>query len=123
MLKKLNVYDSEGTIIKTSDEVTGNSVKVTIDNLKPSTSYNAGDFKVSWVIDGKESEKTNVPGFKTIEPSKPKEDNTGSNTEQPTTDTVAQPIIVNTLAMDNNSFTISDQAPTDTNKIWFKPAN
>lgn len=111
MLKKLNVYDSEGTIIKTSDEVTGNSVKVIIDNLKPATSYNDGDFKVAWVVDGKESVKVNVPGFKTIESAQPEED------------TVAQPVIVNTLTMDSDSYTVSDQAPSDTNKIWFKPTN
>ncbi|AKA61403.1 major tail protein [Staphylococcus phage Stau2] len=105
MSKKLKVYNKEEQLILTSDEVTGSSVKVTLTDLKPNTTYNKGDFKVSWLVDGQESNKTDVPSFKTLESEK---------------EAVAQPVIVNTLDMGTDGYTISNEPPKDTNKIWLK---
>lgn len=110
MAKVLRLYDNTDKLIATSDEVTTNSASVRIDNLKPDTSYEEGNFKVAWVIDNKESTKINVPGFKTL----PSESN---NPE----DTVSHTLTFNMLNFDDNNITISDKEPEDKSKIWFKP--
>lgn len=67
MEKKLRLFDKDGKVLKTSEVITEKTGQIVIDNLTPNTSYNDGDFKVSWVIDGKETGKTNVPAFKTLD--------------------------------------------------------
>lgn len=54
MAKVLRLYDSADKLLATSEEVTSNSASVRIDNLKPDTTYEEGNFKVAWVIDNKE---------------------------------------------------------------------
>lgn len=110
MAKVLRLYDNTDKLIATSDEVTTNSASVRIDNLKPDTSYEEGTFKVSWVIDNKESNKMNVPGFKTL----PSENNSSE-------DTVSHTLTFNMLNFDDNNITISEEEPEDKSKIWFKP--
>lgn len=67
MEKKLRLFDKAGKVLKTSEVITEKTGQIVIDNLTPNTTYNDGDFKVSWVIDGKESSKADVPGFKTLD--------------------------------------------------------
>ena len=67
MEKKLRLFDKAGKVLKTSEAITEKTGQIVIDNLTPNTTYNEGDFKVSWVIDGKESSKADVPGFKTLD--------------------------------------------------------
>ena len=67
MEKKLRLFDKDGKVLKTSEAITEKTGQIVIDNLTPNTTYNDGDFKVSWVIDGKESSKADVPGFKTLD--------------------------------------------------------
>lgn len=67
MEKKLRLFDKAGKVLKTSEVITEKTGQIVIDNLTPNTTYNDGDFKVSWVIDGKESSKADVPSFKTLD--------------------------------------------------------
>ena len=67
MEKKLRLFSKDGKILKTSNAIEDKTGQIVIDNLTPNTTYNDGDFKVSWVIDGKESSKADVPGFKTLD--------------------------------------------------------
>ena len=67
MEKKLRLFDKAGKVLKTSEVITEKTGQIVIDNLTPNTTYNDGDFKVSWVIDSKESSKADVPGFKTLD--------------------------------------------------------
>lgn len=110
MAKVLRLYDSTDKLLATSEEVTSNSASVRIDDLKPDTTYEAGDFKVAWVINDSESSKIDVPGFKTL-PS------TSGNTD----DSVSHTLTFNMLNFDDNNITISEEEPEDKSKIWFKP--
>ena len=67
MEKKLRLFSKDGKVLKTSNAIEDKTGQIVIDNLTPNTTYNDGDFKVSWVIDGKESSKADVPGFKTLD--------------------------------------------------------
>lgn len=110
MAKVLRLYDNTDKLIATSGEVKTNSASVRIDNLKPDTTYEEGNFKVAWVIDNKESSKIDVPIFKTL-PS------TNDNSD----DSVSHTLTFNMLNFDDNNITISEEEPEDKSKIWFKP--
>ncbi|WID30809.1 hypothetical protein [Staphylococcus phage HMGUsa2] len=103
MERILNLYDSKSKLLKSSEKIQGLTATIVIDNLKPSTTYSQGYFKISWTINGKESDLADVPEFTT------------SNHES------KQGIIFNTLNIDSNSFVVSDIEPSDTSKLWFKP--
>lgn len=110
MAKVLRLYGSTDKLLATSEEVTSNSASVRIDDLKPDTTYEEGNFKVAWVIDNKESSKIDVPRFKTL-PS------TNDNSD----DSVSHTLTFNMLNFDDNNITISEEEPEDKSKIWFKP--
>lgn len=65
----LKAYDKEGNIIAVGDNVTDDQGSVIIPNLSPHTTYNQGEFFVSWEGDNYESEKVVVPEFTTLESS------------------------------------------------------
>lgn len=62
MVKILNVY--KGSEVVASQEGDGRT-SVTISNLKPDTTYAKGEFQVSWVENGRESDKVDLPEFRT----------------------------------------------------------
>ncbi|MEM5397344.1 Ig-like domain-containing protein [Staphylococcus gallinarum] len=62
MVKTLNVY--KGSEVVASQEGDGRT-SVTISNLKPDTTYTKGEFQVSWAENGRESDKVDVPEFRT----------------------------------------------------------
>ncbi|AXF38266.1 MAG: hypothetical protein E6303_00770 [Clostridium perfringens] len=110
MAKVLRLYDSTDKLLATSEEVISNSASVRIDDLKPNTSYEEGSFKISWVINGSESSKIDVPEFKTLP-------TTNDNSD----DSVSHTLTFNMLNFDDNNITISEEEPEDKSKIWFKP--
>lgn len=63
MTETLNVY-KEGELVKSVEYVDGRAT-VTVDGLQPNTSYREGIFEVSRQSENGESEKVNVPRFKT----------------------------------------------------------
>lgn len=67
MEKKLRLFSKDGKVLKTSNAIEDKTGQIVIDELTPNTQYNDGDFKVAWVIDGKETSKTDVPAFKTLD--------------------------------------------------------
>lgn len=67
MEKKLRLFSKDGKVLKTSNAIEDKTGQIVIDELTPNTQYNDGDFKIAWVIDGKETGKTNVPAFKTLD--------------------------------------------------------
>ena len=67
MEKKLRLFSKDGKVLKTSNAIEDKTGQIVIDELTPNTQYNDGDFKVAWVIDGKETGKTDVPSFKTLD--------------------------------------------------------
>jgi hypothetical protein len=103
--RTLNLYDSKGKLLKSSEKITGASAKIIIEKLTPNTVYSQGSFKISWTINGKESILTDVPEF-----------TTKSNEDK-------QEIVFNTLNIDSNSFVVSETEPSDKSKLWFKPIN
>lgn len=71
MAKILNLYKDDQLLA--SEEVTGDSTKVVIDNLTPDTSYPKGTYQVSFQNDTGESSKVDVPEFKTLASTEPEE--------------------------------------------------
>lgn len=67
MEKKLRLFSKDGKVLKTSNAIEDKTGQIVIDELTPNTQYNDGDFKIAWVINGKETGKTDVPGFKTLD--------------------------------------------------------
>ena len=63
MAKILNIYKGEELV--SSEEVTGEKTTVSVDGLEPGTNYPKGTYKVSFENDSGESEKVDVPSFKT----------------------------------------------------------
>lgn len=72
MGKKLRLYDNYGNILKESEDIQGRTGSIKIENLKPDTTYFTGEFKIVWVVEGKESIKVDVPDFKTLSSSSEK---------------------------------------------------
>lgn len=62
MARTFKIYKKDGT------EVVSGASPLTIPDLTASTDYAAGDFTISAVEDGNESEKVNIPAFKTTDP-------------------------------------------------------
>lgn len=60
----LRVYDKAGAKLAEGAQGT-KDVQIPESNLKPDTTYNDGDFQVTYVEGTNESDKANVPGFKT----------------------------------------------------------
>ena len=67
MEKKLRLFSKDGKVLKTSNAIEDKTGQIVIDELTPNTQYNDGDFKIAWVIDDKETGKTDVPAFKTLD--------------------------------------------------------
>lgn len=64
MAKTLLVYHNDEVIKEEPESPTGKTT-VTISGLDSNTDYNTGHFKVSWLENGLESDKKDVPSFKT----------------------------------------------------------
>lgn len=64
MADKLKVYKDD-TVVGTAERQADGKAKVTVDGLEANTDYPAGTYKVSFENENGESEKVNVPAFKT----------------------------------------------------------
>lgn len=62
----LKLYDKHYNLLKFTDNIIDNIGRVTIEKLLPNTTYNQGDFYISWVVNGNEMSKVVVPTFKTL---------------------------------------------------------
>jgi len=63
---KLLLYNKNFELIGTSDNIINNTGRIEIENLLPDTTYEQGQFYISWVVDGNEMSKVPVPTFKTL---------------------------------------------------------
>lgn len=63
MASTLNLYKGE-SLLDTKEAVEGKA-KVTITDLEPNTEYSEGTFQVTWQNENGESDRVNVPSFKT----------------------------------------------------------
>ncbi|WRW34606.1 lipase acylhydrolase domain protein [Staphylococcus phage CF5] len=72
MTKILRLYDKDNKVLKESEDIQGSIGSIKIENLEQDTTYFTGDFKVVWVVEGKESLKVDIPEFKTLSSSNDK---------------------------------------------------
>ena len=62
---KLNLYQ-KNDLLASVEKNTEGSTKITIDGITPNTDYPEGTYQVSWSNDTGESNKVNVPSFRTL---------------------------------------------------------
>lgn len=64
---KLLLYNKKFELISTSDNINNNNTgRIEIENLLPDTTYEQGQFYISWVVNGNEMSRVPVPTFKTL---------------------------------------------------------
>ena len=63
---KLLLYNKKFELIGTSDNIINNTGRIEIENLLPNTTYEQGEFYISWVVNGNEMSRVPVPTFKTL---------------------------------------------------------
>ena len=110
MADTLKVY-KDGEVVGSAERGVDGVAKVTIDNLTADTDYVAGSYQVAFSNENGESEKVNVPAFKT----KPATTTT-TTTVAPTTTTTstAKPTTTTTTTVAPTTTTTSTAAPTTT---------
>ena len=100
MADTLKVYKG-GEVVGSAERGVDGIAKVTIDSLTAGTDYAAGLYQVAFSNENGESEKVNVPAFKT----KPAPTTTTTTTAKPTTTTTT------TVAPSKSSGTSTTRSP------------
>ena len=111
MADTLKVYKG-GEVVGSAERGVDGIAKVTIDSLTAGTDYAAGLYQVAFSNENGESEKVNVPAFKT----KPAPTTTTTTTAKPTTTTTttAKPTTTTTTTAKPTTTTTTTVAPTTT---------
>ena len=111
MADTLKVYKG-GEVVGSAERGVDGIAKVTIDSLTAGTDYAAGLYQVAFSNENGESEKVNVPAFKT----KPAPTTTTTTTAKPTTTTTttAKPTTTTTTTVAPTTTTTTTVAPTTT---------
>ena len=119
MADTLKVYKGAEVVGSAERDVDG-IAKVTIDSLTAGTDYAAGLYQVAFSNENGESEKVNVPAFKT----KPAPTTTTTTTAKPTTTTTttAKPIEVTGVTLDKSTLSLQEGA-TATLNATVAPSN
>ena len=117
MADTLKVYKG-GEVVGSAERGVDGIAKVTIDGLTADTDYAAGLYQVAFSNENGESEKVNVPSFKT----KPTTTTTTTAKPTPTTTTTAKPTTTTTTTVaPTTTTTTSTVAPTTTTTTTVAP--
>ena len=109
MADTLKVYKG-GEVVGSAERGVDGIAKVTIDGLTADTDYAAGLYQVAFSNENGESEKVNVPSFKT----KPTTTTTTTAKPTTTTTTTAKPTTTTTTTVAPTTTTTTTVAPTTT---------
>ena len=99
MADTLKVYKG-GEVVGSAERGVDGIAKVTIDSLTAGTDYAAGLYQVAFSNENGESEKVNVPAFKT------KPTTTTTTTAKPTTTTTTTAIAVTGVTLDKSTLSL-----------------
>ena len=121
MADTLKVY-KDGEVVGSAERGVDGIAKVTIDNLTADTDYATGSYQVAFSNENGESEKVNVPAFKTkpattTTTTTAKPTTTTTTTEKPTTTTTTtteKPTTTTTTTAKPTTTTTTTVAPTTT---------